>query len=117
MIKHKIPIIPTIIVFLILTALIAIVVSCGSKPIKVNTDTSQTETYELYVLDNFSDGESRLTLYNNYKVKLKNITYSNTITTYNTTDGTQITFAGNGITVINSKGYQENFTQGYMRRK
>lgn len=115
--KHKIAIIPTCIVFLILIALIVIVVSCGSEPIKANTDTSHAESYELYVLDNFSNGESRLTLYDNYKVKLKNITYSNTITTYNATDGTQIIFAGNGVTVISPKDHKESFTQGYMRRK
>ena len=114
MMKHKIP----IVVFLILIALIVIVVSCGSKPIKVNTDTSYAESYELYVLDSFSDGKPRFTLYNTYKVKPENInTTGNIITTYNATNGTQITFANNGVTVISPNGHTESFTQGYMQRE
>ena len=121
--KHKIAIIPTIIVFLILIALIVIstciLVSCSSKSINAEAETSQVDSYELYVLDSFSDGESRLILYNNYKVKSEDFdAYSGNINIiYNTTDGTQIIFADNGITVINPKGYKESFTQGYIRRK
>lgn len=113
--KHKIPIIPIFIVFLIFIALIVIVVSCGSKPIKANTDTPQIDSYELYVLD----VENKLTFYNIYKVKSENIytanSYGNIITTYNATDGTRIIFANNGVTVISPKGYEESFTQGYMK--
>ena len=116
--KHKIPIIPTITVFLILIALIVIVVSCGSKPIKININTPHVDSYELYVLDSFSDGKPRFTLYNTYKVKPENInTTGNIITTYNATNGTQITFANNGVTVISPNGYKESFTQGYMQRE
>ena len=93
--------------------------ACGLKP--TNAETSQVDSYELYVLDSFSDDKPRLALYNTYKVKPENInttgSYGNIITTYNTTNGTQIIFANNGVTVISPKGYQESFTQGYIRRK
>ena len=119
--KHKIAIIPTCIVFLILIALIVIstyiLVACGSKSTNAEAETSQAESYELYVLDNFSNGETRLTLYDNYKVKSENIKSTDTITIYNATNGTRIIFANNGVTVINPKGYKESFTQGYMRRR
>jgi len=92
--------------------------ACGSEPTKA--ETSHAETYELYTL-NESYGESSLILYDIYKVKSENIksinSYGNIITTYNTTDGTQIIFADNGVTVISPKGYKESFTQGYMWRK
>ena len=92
--------------------------ACGSKSTKVQAEPSHADSYELYVLDSFIDGKPRFTLYNTYKVKPENInTTGNIITTYNTTDGTQITFADNGVTVISSKDCQESFTQGYMRRK
>ena len=119
--EHKISRIPTLIVFLILIALIVIstcILLFTSKP--TNAETSQVDSYELYVLDSFSDGKPRLTLYNTYKIKPENIhtasSYGNIITIYNTTDGTQIIFADNGVTVISPKGYTESFTQGYMRR-
>ena len=119
--EHKISRIPTLIVFLILIALIVIstcilLFACGSKP--TNAETSQVDSYELYVLDSFSDDKPRLTLYNTYKVKSENIStaYGNIITTYNTTDGTQIIFADNGVTVISPQGYIESFTEGYMQR-
>ena len=119
--EHKIAIIPTYIVFLILIALIVITVACVPKSTKVETELSHAESYELYVLDNFSNGEIRLTLYNNYKVKSESIQnldeYENISTTYNATDGTQIIFADNGVTVISPKGYKESFTEGYMWRK
>ena len=116
--KHKIAIIPTCIVFLILIALIVITVACVPKSTKTEAETSHAETYELYVLDSFSDGKPRLTLYNTYKVKPENInTTGNIITTYNATNGTQITFADNGVTVISPKDHKESFTQGYMKRK
>lgn len=122
--EHKIARIPTLIVFLILIALIVIstcILLFTSKSTKAEAESSHVELYELYTLDSFSDGKPRLTLYNTYKVKLENINttnpYGNTITTYNTTDGTQINFADNGVTVISSKGCQENFTEGYIRRK
>ena len=119
--EHKIARIPTLIVFLILIALIVIstcILLFTSKSTKVEAESSHAELYELYTLDNFSDGKPRLTLYNTYKVKLENInTTGNIITTYNATDGTQIIFANNGVTVISPKNYQESFTQGYIRRK
>ena len=122
--EHKIARIPTLIVFLILIALIVIstcILLFTSKSTKAEAGSSHVELYELYTLDNFTDGKPRLALYNTYKVKPENINttnpYGNIITTYNTTDGTQINFADNGVTVINSKGYQENFTEGYIRRK
>ena len=115
--EHKIAIIPTCIVFLILIALIVSV----PKSTKVETELSHAESYELYVLDNFSNGEIRLTLYNNYKVKSESIQnldeYENISTTYNATDGTQIIFADNGVTVISPKGYKESIKEGYMWRK
>ena len=121
--EHKIARIPTLIVFLILIALIVIstyILLFISKSTKVEAESSRTELYELYTLDNFADGKPRLTLYNTYKVKLENIhtakSYGNIITIYNTTDGTQIIFANNGVTVINPKGCTGSFTQGYMRR-
>ena len=107
---------------IILVAFIVVVVcvllfACGLKP--TNTETSQVDSYELYVLDSFSDGKPRLTLYNTYKVKPENIhtakSYGNIITTYNATDGTQINFADNSVTVISPKDYKESFTQGYMK--
>ena len=92
--------------------------ACGSKP--TNAETSQVDSYELYVLDSFSDGKPKLTLYNTYKVKPENIhtvkSYVNIITTYDTTDGTHIIFANNGVTIVSSKGHKESFTQGYMRK-
>ena len=115
--KHKIARIIIIIFVVIITCVLFF--ACGSKP--TNAETSQVDSYELYVLDSFSDGKPRLALYNTYKIKLENINttnpYGNIITTYNTTDGTQIIFAGNGVTIISSKGYQESFTEGYIRRK
>ena len=106
-----------IIIFVVIIACIMFF-ACGLKP--TNAETSQVDSYELYALDSFSDGKPRLTLYNTYKVKPENIhtatSYGNIITTYNTTDGTQIIFANNGVTVVSPKGHKESFTQGYMRR-
>ena len=85
--KHKIAIIPTRIVFLILITLLVIVVVCVPKSIKVDAEMSQADSY------------------------------GNVITIYYATDGTWIIFADNGITVINPKNYKESFTQGYMKRK
>ena len=120
--EHKISRIPTLIVFLILIALIVIstcILLFTSKSTKVEVKSSHAELYELYTLDSFSDGKPRLTLYNTYKVKPENIhtatSYGNIITTYNTTDGTQIIFADNNVTVISPKDYKESFTQGYMK--
>ena len=118
--EHKIAIIPTCIVFLILIALIVITVACVSKSTKAEAEISHAETYKLYTLSE-SCGENRLILYDIYKVKSENIksinSYGNIITTYNATDGTQIIFADNGVTVVSPKGYKESFTQGYMWRK
>lgn len=112
--KHKIARI-IIIIFVVIVACIMFF-ACGSKP--TNAETSQVDSYELYVLDNFTDGKPRLTLYNTYKVKPENInTTGNIITTYNAIDGTQIIFANNGVTVISPKNYKESFSQGYMRKK
>lgn len=116
--EHKIARIPTLIVFLILIALIVIstcILLFASKPTKAEAEPSHAESYELYVLDSFSDGEPRLTLYGNYKVKSEDICAYNG--NYNTTDGTQIIFANNGVTIVSPQGYKESFTQGYMRRK
>ena len=117
--KHKITQI-IIIAFVVIIACV-LLFACGSKSTKAEAETSHADSYELYVLDSFIDGKPRFTLYNTYKVKPENINtinpYGNIITTYNTTDGTQITFADNGVTVISSKDCQESFTQGYMRRK
>lgn len=119
--EHKIARIPTLIVFLILIALIVIstcILLFTSKSTKVEAESSHAELYELYTLDNFADGKPRLTLYDNYKVKSEDIdAYSGSINViYNTTGGTQIIFADNGVTIISPKGYKESFTQGYMRR-
>ena len=106
-----------LVAFIVVIACI-LLFACGLKP--TNAETSQVDSYELYVLDSFSDGKPRLTLYNIYKVKPENIhtakSYGNIITTYNTTDGTQIIFADNGVTIVSSKGHKESFTQGYMRK-
>lgn len=119
--KHRIARI-ILIVFVIIIACI-LFFACGSNPTKA--ESSHTELYELYVLDadaysRNGFGSSGLTLYNNYKVKFENIDgkkeYGSIIVTYNTTDGTQIIFSDNGITVISPKGHRESFTQGYMRR-
>ena len=108
---------------IILVAFIVVVAcimffACGLKP--TNAETSQVDSYELHIL-NDDCGESKLILYNTYKVKSENISstayYGNAIVTYNTTDGTRIIFADNGVTVISPKGYTESFTEGYMRRK
>lgn len=113
--KHKIARI-IIIIFVVVVACVMFF-ACGSKP--TNAETSQVDSYELYVLDNFSDGKPRFALYDTYKVKLENINsinpYGNTITIYNATDGTQIIFANNGVTVISPHGYKESFTQGLLR--
>ena len=113
--KHKIAQI-IIIIFVVIIACI-LLFACGLKP--TNAETSQADSYELYVLDSFSDGKPRLILYNTYKVKPENIhttaSFANIITIYNTTDGTQIIFANNGVTVISPKDYKESFTQGYIR--
>ena len=115
--KHKIAQIIIIIFVVIITCILLF--ACGSKP--TNAETSQVDSYELYVLDNFTDGKPRLTLYDNYKVKSEDIDvygYSGNVNvTYNATDGTQIIFADNGVTVISPKDYKESFSQGYMRRK
>lgn len=117
--KHKIAQI-IIIIFVVVIACI-LFFACGSKSTQVETELSYVESYELYVLDSFSDSKPKLTLYGTYKVKSENIksmnSYGNIITTYNATDGTQIIFADNGVIVISSKGYQESFTEGYIRRK
>ena len=107
------------IIFIALVVIITCILlfACGLKP--TNAETSQVDSYELYVLDSFSDGKPRLTLNNTYKCKLENIhtasSYGNIITIYNTTDGTQIIFADNSVTVISPKDYKESFTQGYMK--
>ena len=107
-----------LIIFVVIIACI-LFFACGSK--STQAEPSHTESYELYVLDSFSDGEPRLVLYNTYKVKSENIhtanSYGNIITTYNATDGTQIIFADNGVTVISPKDCKESFTEGYIRRK
>ena len=109
------------IIFIALVVIIACILffACGSK--STEAEPSHADSYELYVLDSFSDGKPRLILYNTYKVKPENIytakSYGNIITTYNATDGTQIIFANNGVTVISPKDYKESFTQGYIRRE
>ena len=98
--KHKIA--QIILIIFVVISICVLFFACGSK--STEAEPSHTESYELYVLDSFSDNEPRLILYNTYKVKLENIhtanSYGNIITTYNTTDGTQIIFADNGVTVI-----------------
>ena len=115
--KYKIA--QIILIIFVVISICVLFFACGSK--STEAETSHTESYELYVLDSFSDGKPRLTLYNTYKVKPENIhtatSYGNIITTYNTTDGAQIIFANNGVVVISPKDYKESFSQGYMRRK
>ena len=115
--KHKIA--QIILVVFIVIIICILLFACGSE--STNAETSHAESYELYVLDSFSDGKPRLTLYNTYKVKPENIknisSYGNIITTYNATDGTQIIFADNGVTVISPKGYKESFTEGLLRMR
>ena len=105
-----------IFIALVVITICILLFACGSKP--TNAETSQVDSYELYVLDSFSDGKPKLALYNTYKVKSENINITgNIITTYNTTDGTHIIFADNGVTVISPQDYIESFTEGYIRRK
>ena len=115
--KHKIA--QIILIIFVVISICVLFFACGSKSTKA--EPSHTESYELYVLDSFSDDEPRLILYGTYKVKSENTksmnSYGNIITTYNATDGTQIIFADNGVTVISPKGYTGSFTEGYMRRK
>ena len=115
--KYKIA--QIIIIIFVVVSICVLFFACGSKSTKA--EPSHTESYELYVLDSFSDNEPRLILYNTYKVKSENIhstnSYGNIITTYNVTDGTQIIFADNGVTVISPQGSKESFTQGYMRKE
>ena len=115
--KYKIA--QIILIIFVVISICVLFFACGSK--STEAEPSHAESYELYVLDSFSDGKPRLILYNTYKVKPENIhtatSYGNIITTYNTTDGTQIIFADNSVTVISPKDYKESFTQGYMRRK
>ena len=114
--KYKIA--QIILIIFVVISICVLFFACGSK--STEAEPSRTESYELYVLDSFSDDEPRLTLYNTYKVKPENIytakSYGNIITTYNATDGTQIIFANNGVTIVSPKGHKESFTQGYMRR-
>lgn len=119
--KHRIARI-ILIVFVIIIACI-LFFACGLKSTKAESSHTETIEYELYVLDaNGFGSNSRLIFYNNYKVKSENIDgkqeygNGNVVVTYNTTDGTQIFFANNGITIISPKGHRESFTQGYMRR-
>lgn len=112
--KHKIARI-IIIIFVVITICI-LLFACGSK--STEAETSHADSYELYVLDIFStNGGPRLAFYGTYKVKSENIntTNGNIITIYNATDGTQIIFANNGVTIISPQGYKESFTQGLMR--
>ena len=106
-----------IFIALVVITICVLLFACGLKP--TNAETSQVDSYELYVLDSFSDGKPRLTLYNTYKVKSENIKsinpYGNIITTYDTTDSTQIIFANNGVTIISPQGHKESFTQGLLR--
>ena len=114
--KYKI--VQIILIIFVVISICVLFFACGSK--STEAEPSHTESYELYVLDSFSDGKPRLTLYNIYKVKPENIhtakSYGNIITIYNTTDGIQIIFADNGVTIVSPKGHKESFTQGYMRR-
>ena len=113
--KHKIA--QIILIIFVVISICVLFFACGLKP--TNAETSQVDSYELYVLDSFTDGKPRLTLYNTYKVKPENIhtanSYGNIITTYNAIDGTQIIFANNGVTIISPQGHQESFTQGLLR--
>lgn len=107
--KHKIAQIIIIAFVVIITCVLFF--ACGSKSTNAEVETSHADSYELYVLDSFSNGKPRFTLYNTYKVKPENInTTGDVITIYNATDGTQIIFANNGMTVISPKGYEESFT-------
>ena len=116
--KYKYKIAQIIIIVFVVIIACVMFFACGSK--LTNAEPSHAESYKLYVLDSFSDDKPRLTLYGTYKIKLENShtanSYGNIITTYNTTDGTQIIFADNGVTVINPQGCKESFTEGYMWR-
>lgn len=87
----------------------------------IETETSQPhiESYALYVLDR--DGKNNFISYGYYEVNSEDIywreIYGNVITVYQTTGGTRIIFASNGITVISPQGHTESFTQGYMQRE
>ena len=115
--KYKIA--QIILIIFVVISICVLFFACGSESTKAQAESSYAESYELYVLDSFSDSKPRLALYDTYKVKSENIytakSYGNIITTYNTTDGTQIIFANNGVTVISPKDYKESFTQGYMK--
>ena len=74
-----------------------------------------TEEYELYVLDS----ENKLTLYDYYDIKSKDIycreINGNIITIYQATNGARIIFANNGVTFISPNGHKESITQGLLR--
>ena len=110
--KHKIAQI-IIIVFVVIIACV-LLFACGSKSTKAEVETSQADSYELYVLDS----ENKLTFYGYYDVKSEDIycrkINGNVITFYETTNDTRIIFANNGVTVIR-KGHKESFTQGLLR--
>lgn len=82
----------------------------------IETEPSHTDLYELYVLNS----ENKLTFYGNHEVKSEDIycreINGNIITIYQTTGGTRIIFASNGITIIHPQDYKESFTQGYMHK-
>ena len=113
--KYKIA--QIILIIFVVISICVLFFACGSK--STEAEPSHTESYEFYVLDSFPAGKPRLTLYNTYKVKPENIhtvgSFGNIITIYNATDGTQIIFANNGVTVISLKYYKESFTQGLLR--
>ena len=63
--KYKIA--QIILIIFVVISICVLFFACGSK--STEAETSQVDSYELYVLDSFSDGKPRLTLYNTYKVK------------------------------------------------
>lgn len=87
--------------------------------IEAETPQPHIEPYALYVLDR--DGKNSFIPYGYYEVNLEDVycreINGNIITIYQTTDGTRIIFASNGITIISPQGHTESFTQGYMQRE
>lgn len=113
--KYKIA--QIILIIFVVISICVLFFACGSK--STEAEPSHAESYELYVLDSFSDGKPRLILYNTYKVKPENIhtatSYGNIITIYQTMYNTRIIFANNGVTIISPQGHKESFTQGLLR--
>ena len=65
--KYKIA--QIILIIFVVISICVLFFACGSK--STEAEPSHAESYELYVLDSFSDGKPRLILYNTYTINRK----------------------------------------------